>query len=161
MSLPLRTEQLPASTAEVSEYRLGPSRRLLLLAAAVAMLGVLGIARWLDPNQRGYGTHEQLGLPPCAFHVLTGVRCPSCGMTTSFAYVVRWQFGDAARANAGGFLLALATMVLIPWCLASAVIDRPVGIRTPERVALWGLCVIGGITVGGWILRFVFFGEQG
>ena len=46
----------------------------------------LGIARALTPAPAGFGTHEQLGLPPCAFLHWTGFPCPSCGLTTCFAH---------------------------------------------------------------------------
>src|SRR5262245_30550053 len=75
------------------------SRRLLLIGFAAGLAVVLGLARWVTPDERGYGTHEQLGLPPCAFRVVTGLPCPSCGMTTSFAYVVRGQVLVAALTN--------------------------------------------------------------
>ena len=43
------------------------------------------LARSIEPDQRGYGTHEQVGLPPCTFIRVFNVRCPTCGMMTSFA----------------------------------------------------------------------------
>src|SRR5689334_25333620 len=42
--------------------RLGKRTRAILVALALATAGILGLARWLEPDPRGYGTHEQLGL---------------------------------------------------------------------------------------------------
>lgn len=137
------------------------SKRALLLGVAMALAGVLGLARWLDPDRRGYGTHEQLGLPPCAFRAITGIPCPSCGMTTSFAYVVRGQIWTAILTNPGGCLLALGAAGLIPWCIASAVAGRTIGIRSPERAAVGIVLVVVALSAVSWTIRVIFFREQG
>ena len=54
----------------------------------LAVLGSLGLtllvtARNLEPDPRGFGTHEQLGLTPCYFQELTGHVCLLCGGTTA------------------------------------------------------------------------------
>lgn len=76
--------------------------RLLGLQAWQVLAGcaaVLAAARVLHPDARGYGTHQQLLLPPCGFHLITHLPCPSCGMTTGFALMARGQVLSAARAN--------------------------------------------------------------
>ncbi|MBI3464511.1 MAG: DUF2752 domain-containing protein [Planctomycetes bacterium] len=140
--------------------KLTQSSRFALLAAAFALAGVLGVARWLEPDQRGYGTHEQFGLPPCAFRVLTGIPCPACGLTTSFAYSVRGQLENAAAANVAGCVLVLGVAGMIPWCLISAVVGRTVGIRSPERAAMTAILAFVAIDLAVWVVRFLFFGEQ-
>ncbi len=97
-----------------SAERLSRSLRILNLLAAVAVLAMLFTARWLQPNARGLGTHQQLGLPPCTFVALYGFPCPSCGMTTSWSLFTRGQWTDAARANLGGLMLALIALAYLP-----------------------------------------------
>jgi hypothetical protein len=82
-----------------------------LLATACT---VLAVAFWLRPSATGYGTHTQLGLPPCNFLLLTHLPCPSCGLTTCFAYAVRLQFWKAFLANPFGLLAFFGTVSLIP-----------------------------------------------
>ena len=137
------------------------SSRWVLVLGAALLTGVLGLARWLRPDERGYGTHEQLGLPPCAFRLITGVPCPSCGMTTSFAYVVRGRLLAAVLVNPGGCLLAIGSAGLIPWCLASAVVGRTIGIRSPERATIVTVLIVIGLSAVAWAIRVFFFGEQG
>src|SRR5438132_6029980 len=64
-----------------------------LVGMALGLVLVFAVAGWLDPYENGRArrleTHMQLGLPPCNFRILTGLPCPSCGMTTSFALLVR------------------------------------------------------------------------
>jgi hypothetical protein len=73
----------------VVRQRLGWPTRGLLLVAAAGLAGLLGLAKTLVPDPRGFGTHVQLGLRPCAFATMTGRPCPTCGMTTAFAWFVR------------------------------------------------------------------------
>ncbi len=75
---------------------------------------VLTIARVLSPSPNGIGTHQQLGLPPCFFHQLTGIPCPTCGMTTSFAHTVRLQFYEAFVTQPFGMLACVLMALLIP-----------------------------------------------
>jgi hypothetical protein len=80
----------------------------------------LGIARALTPSPSGFGTHQQLGLPPCAFLHWTGYPCPSCGLTTCFAYAAHGQFAAAFIAQPFGLLAFVLTIALIPcalWCI--------------------------------------------
>src|SRR5205085_6174191 len=69
-----------------------------LVVIAAGLTALFAVALWLDPYGPGgvplaMGTHRQLGLPPCNFQRLTGLPCPSCGMTTSFALLVRGDVG--------------------------------------------------------------------
>lgn len=78
---------------------------------------VLTIARVITPSPNGIGTHEQLGLPPCVFHQLTGIPCPTCGMTTSFAHTVRLHFYEAFVTQPFGMLACVLMAWLIPLSL--------------------------------------------
>lgn len=80
----------------------------------VSSSSVLAVARWLKPSAAGYGTHTQLGLPPCNFMRLLHLPCPSCGLTTCFAWAARFQFWNAFLANPFGVLAFFLTAALIP-----------------------------------------------
>ncbi len=88
--------------------------RLPYLMIAAGGMSVLAIARLLEPSPTGVGTHEQLGMPACVFHTLTGYPCPSCGLTTSFAYAARFEFWQALLAQPFGLLLFMLTLAVIP-----------------------------------------------
>jgi hypothetical protein len=155
MSLPLPEEPVPGEAIRLEPGPMRQSSRWGLVVLAVALSGVLGIAGWLEPDDRGFGTHEQLGLPPCAFRALVRIPCPSCGMTTSFAYAVRGRLLSAASTNPGGCLLAIGAAGMIPWCLASAAMGRTIGIRSPERAAIVTVLTVLGISLLGWAVRLV------
>ena len=127
--------------------------RLLLTVIGLAAVVLVATARSLTPDPRGYGTHEQLGLGACGFTRLTGWRCPTCGMTTAWAYATRGDIHAALAANGGGTVLLLLAVIAAPWLLASAAAGRWLGGRPPVGVLLW----IGGawltVTVLDWLRR--------
>jgi hypothetical protein len=126
-----------------------------LVAAALGSAGVLGLAGWLEPDPRGFGTHEQLGLRPCAFAQLTGELCPTCGMTTAFAWSVRGRFLSAWRANPAGSLLAPTCAALIPWLLVSAVIGRPWGCRSLDQPLILLVVATVAFSLLAWTFRLL------
>jgi hypothetical protein len=88
--------------------------KLVAIGLLVSACTVLAVAGWLKPAAVGYGTHTQLGLPPCMFLQVTHWPCPSCGLTTSFAWAIRFHFWNAFLANPFGILMFLGTVSLIP-----------------------------------------------
>ncbi len=129
--------------------------RLLVAACGVAAVVLLATARGLNPDPRGFGTHEQLGLSACGFTRLTGWRCPTCGMTTSWSHAARGNVGAALAASGGGTVLFAMTLLATPWALASAIAGRWLGGRPTARVLL----TIGRawltVTVLDWVRRLV------
>lgn len=108
------------SGADAPYHSLTAGQRLRLSALGLGLAALLVMALLLTPDARGHGTHQQLGLPPCTFKTLFGLPCPSCGMTTSWAYLVRGQIKQAVAANAGGTMLAMLAAIAAIWCFASA-----------------------------------------
>ncbi|MEK7833427.1 MAG: DUF2752 domain-containing protein [Acidobacteriota bacterium] len=110
--------QLPAtdspliSGVEAAAFSGGDRFTYLALMALAGF--TLTIARILNPSPNGFGTHEQLGLPPCLFFKLTGIPCPSCGLTTSFAHSSRLHFYQAFIAQPFGVVAFSLTLISIP-----------------------------------------------
>lgn len=77
-----------------------PAARRFVSLILVFMAGaVIGLSFVLKPDPSGYGTHCQLFLAPCMFHLLTGLPCPFCGMTTGFAHTARGEIGAAFHSH--------------------------------------------------------------
>jgi hypothetical protein len=114
--------------------------RLLLIVILLGWLMVFAVAVWLDPYRDGKvwldATHTQLHLPPCHFKKLTGLPCPSCGMTSSFALLMHGDVLDSLRANFAGTLLAAIGLAYVPWSMLSMLRGRWVWIRDVEGVLL-------------------------
>jgi hypothetical protein len=149
----------PNRTMATATPRLGRPTRWALAVAALGAVGVLATARALEPDPRGYGTHVRLGLPPCQFFAVTGYRCPSCGMTTAFACVVRGRLGAAWRANPAGSLLAPLCALLVPWLLAAAIGGKPWGFRTLDRPLTVFVVAAVALSLVAWTVRLLLGGR--
>ncbi|MCY3006648.1 MAG: DUF2752 domain-containing protein [Planctomycetota bacterium] len=120
---------------------LGKAERASLAVLTAALVSVLGVAAWLVPEPSGLGTHQQLGLPACTSVSILGIRCPACGMTTSWALMAEGRVPEAIRANLGGSLLFIVAACSVPWL---------VGILWTSSCRLrdqWGLFALSGSLV--------------
>ena len=129
--------------------------RSLALLAGLGLAALLAVAAWLTPNEQGFGTHQQLGLPRCSVLEMFHVRCPACGMTTSWAYTVRGQLWRAAAANCGGTLLAVLAIGLAPWLLVSGVRGRWLGGPPSAEIAVTLAACVLGVTLLDWSVRLL------
>lgn len=127
--------------------------RALWWSLALGCAALLVIAGMLEPDARGYGTHAQLGLPPCGFLLLTGAPCPGCGLTTAFAYAIRGEWMLAVDANPFGLLL----FALVCGCVPLSILAgwRGWSVDTVLRrfaIGRWALAV-AGCGVALWVVR--------
>jgi hypothetical protein len=109
----------------------------------------------VDGSPMRTGSHQTLGLPNCRFKEMTGMPCPSCGMTTSFAFLVRGDLVNSVKANWVGTGLAVFCILFIPWSVVSTfrgkylwirniegVLGLLVGVFTVLMLARWGLVLL-------------------
>jgi len=61
---------------------------------------------------------------------VTGRLCPTCGMTTSYAWLMRGRLDRSWRSNPAGLVFALLSMPLGVWLVWSAGWDEPVGFHS-------------------------------
>ncbi|MBM81915.1 MAG: hypothetical protein CMJ78_15185 [Planctomycetaceae bacterium] len=139
--------------SSLSEYRLGIRGRVFLTVWCLFLVAGFGLAYHLEPDTRGFGTHQQLGLPQCGVRDLFGIPCPSCGMTTSFSYFIRGQWIQSAKSNVAGMLLALICALQIPWSCFSIYRGRMWRVSAPDVCLLWIILVVGGVSIVNWVTR--------
>lgn len=102
--------------------------RLIAAGIGLSCLLVLLLAAWLTPSPDGTGTHTGLSvmrLQPCQFLYASDLPCPSCGMTTSFAFFARGKWLASLWVQPMGFVLALLAAVGVWVGLYEAVTGRP------------------------------------
>jgi hypothetical protein len=106
--------------------RLGVLHRIVALLVSMACLSVLVTALLVRPNAAGTSTHRQLGLAECQFLRAAGIPCPSCGMTTSFAWFVRGNVLASLWVQPMGTFLAAGAALTFWAALYIAVTGKPV-----------------------------------
>lgn len=139
----------------MSGQLLGKRERISLAVLTAGLVAVLSIAAWLAPDPSGLGTHQQLGLPACTSVAILGIRCPACGMTTSWALMIEGRVPEAIRANLGGSMLFLVAALSVPW-LAWVIWTASPRLRDQWGLfALSGSCVSMAIAMGLWAWNLV------
>lgn len=87
----------------------------------------------LHPAAELVGTHTQLFLPPCFFLKITGIPCPTCGMTTSFSMLVHGRLWRSIAAHPLGVLAYLYIAVLTAIVGGAALLRRRVEAAVSAR----------------------------
>jgi hypothetical protein len=142
-----------ATTPGDKLVRLSWRGRLAPGIAAIALVSPVALATQLTPDGRGVGTHEQLGWTPCWALQRWNRPCPTCGMTTAWAYAVRGDALAAVDANAGGAVLLVATLATAGWLAVAAATGRLVGGMPRPRMMAWLATAWLVVTLVDWARR--------
>ena len=137
--------------------------RAVALLVAMACLGVIIVAAKLNPSRKGVGSHRQLGLQECQFEARTGLPCPTCGMTTSFAHFVRGQIVASLWVQPMGTVLALMATMTFWTGLYISLTGRPAYRLLnliPGKYYLWPLLVFG-VLAWAWKIWIHITGRDG
>lgn len=124
------------------------SRVSVLRAALVfLLLSLLAGAAWLlrEAGPRG------LPLPGCAFHQLTGLDCPGCGMTRAAHAALNGEFAAAFRFNSVGIILLPLALLGLSFEAAAWIRRDPAGPRF--RVGIRGAKTIVWVVIVFWVVR--------
>ena len=118
---------------------------------AVALLVVLGVL--IDPDPRGFGTHERLGLPSCKPMDWWNVPCPGCGVTTSVALAAHGRIWASIRNQPFGFVVAVGLPLFALWAVFNALRGK----NLAQEASRWRLGRLGfvliAIMVASWAYK--------
>ena len=78
------------------------------LSMALVVVAAYVVLAMLDPDPRGHGTHEQLGMTACSWPGAYGIPCPTCGVTTAAVLLLHVHPVAAFATQPFGMLLTLA-----------------------------------------------------
>lgn len=143
----------PASARHEFWRFLSRRERYGYVCAGAGMVLVLLLAWWLSPDPRGYGTHEQLGMPPCTAELLFNLPCPFCGMTTSFALMAHQRWKDAFLVQPAGAIGFVAMCVIMLGCVLAALAGRLPAWVLSDAVVKPALMAAGIIVALAWAYK--------
>ena len=154
---PLSSPNEPGVGFEVGQARqaapLANYERLLVAGLAMGLLSMLAVAAVLTPSPTGLGTHQQLGLPPCSTRWLFGIRCPGCGMTTSWAWMMKGNGWRSFQSNAGGAIFCILAIWAAPIAAYVAWLGKGTRSAWFSRYGLMALVLALIVTIVDWIYR--------
>ncbi len=139
----------PADTAAPVQW----PYRVAWAGLFIACMALLGVSAWLEPNPVGTATHRQLGLPPCGLLEKTGIPCPSCGMTTAFAWSAHGRIDKAFITQPAGTLLAVLVACTAIISLYLAITGKDITRLLDDRLVLRGLVMLGVVVLVAWAYK--------
>ncbi|MGI9014243.1 MAG: DUF2752 domain-containing protein [Phycisphaerales bacterium] len=148
---------LPPVSVVESEHSSTTMRRLIALAILLASGAMLGLAAWLEPSHEGHGTHEQLGMPRCTWVVQFDLPCPTCGMTTAFAYAADGHLWQSLRTQPMGFLLVFATVAAFLVSLYVLLSGRDISYHLYPLTQPRTWWIVGGLVLAAWAYKILAF----
>lgn len=133
--------------------------RLPAVGLWIASVAVLALSAMIEPDPRGFGTHEALGLPACSFLGRTGLPCMACGMTTAFSLAAHGRLIDAFIAQPAGAILAMFNATLF-WVSGYAAVTG-MSLAPLWKHTLRGSTVlaVAGLLLAGWCWKLLMMLE--
>jgi len=127
------------------------ANRLLHAGFAASVAALLVLCAAVQPDPRGFGTHQRFGLPECLVCKVTGWKqCPSCGLTTACCHLVRGRLDDARKCHRGSPYVMAMLLTMGGYCAVVAILDK----RWLEYELL-GLALGGPALLAYWVLAAV------
>ena len=123
----------------------GRARRLTVLVIAVGLV----TASFLLPE------HRPLPFELCMLHRLTGLDCPTCGLTRSVCLFARGEWRASLSMHPAGGLVFSSLAVACPWIVGEAAANRDLGSTAKRRLVALAFVVGAALSVLVWIARLV------
>ena len=134
--------------------------KMMMIGIVLCAGSVLVLSFLLEPNPAGLGTHQQLGLQPCGFLVMTQYPCPMCGMTTTFSLMTHGEIIGAIRNQPFGVVLYLGNIFVMICALLDVIWGGKrismIHKRILKKRGFWGVILCLGIVLG-WFYKIILF----
>ena len=135
------------------DARRQPEHWVILGGAVLAPSGLALLGLLLEPDPRGFGTHEKLGLRPCMPMELWNVPCPGCGVTTSVTHAVRGDLLGSLAVQPFGLVVVLSVLIFLGWALTGHLRGRDLWDDLSHiRWSRW-MTIAGALMGTAWIYK--------
>jgi hypothetical protein len=131
---------------------LDAGRRRAMAWQAGAMAAVLVGARLADAGR-------PLPFEVCGFKHLTGLPCPTCGLTRALCHAVRGDWTQSLACHPAGPFLALALFAWMLWSAAETYRGQPLQDALRGRLANALLAAGVALSLVVWIVRLTGAGS--
>jgi hypothetical protein len=133
--------------------RRSPEHWIVLALASAALAVLVAFAVALEPDARGFGTHERLGLPACRTIEWWGVPCPGCGVTTAFTLVAHGRILAALATQPFGALLGIGVPLVALWAWMQHLRGRDLRRETARALRPTLVAALTLAFVGAWLYK--------
>ena len=116
-------------------------------------ISLLVTAGCLQPDSKGLGTHQQLGLPPCMMMKYVGVPCPGCGVTTAMSCFAHGDLRAAITVQPFGALLALLGVITAVLALVDTARGADAWAAFRRRTRPWMYWCLGAAMLAAWVYK--------
>ncbi|MGI8610315.1 MAG: DUF2752 domain-containing protein [Candidatus Dormibacteria bacterium] len=133
-----------------------PARRLEGVEPGVAVVGV-GVltTAWVLPGLWARGVNP---VPPCIFHLATGLPCPMCGATRSFAAMAHGNLAAAVHVFPIGPLMFLALLAAVVYSTWAVITGRRLHLNMDLRTVRILTVVLMGLLAVNWASKLFILG---
>jgi hypothetical protein len=89
----------------------------------------------------------------CGFKHLTGLPCPTCGLTRALCFALHGDWAQSLAYHPAGPFLALALFAWMLWSAAEAYRGQPIREALRGRLGNVLLAAGGALSLGIWVVR--------
>lgn len=87
------------------------------------------------------------------FKALTGLPCPTCGLTRALCHALRGDWAGSVSYHPAGILVAAGVIGWALWSFAEAGRGRPLADLARRRLGRSLAVIVGVVSIGFWIAR--------
>jgi hypothetical protein len=127
---------------------LNPDVRRSKAWQAGAIAAALALSRLADPNR-------PLPFEVCGFKLLTGLPCPTCGMTRALCHAIRGHWSESVTSHPAGLIVAAGLVGWMLWSSAEAWRGRPIQEIHRNRLAKVLIGTFVAVSTAFWISQLI------
>ncbi len=118
------------------------------------ILGIIGVPVLLLARFFPFG---DVHVPLCTFRYVTGIPCPTCGMTTCFVHLSHGEFYQALLSSPLGSLVFLLTVIAVIYLVGTLVFRWPaIRVEMSHRERIMFFVMLGVLLAANWVYNLVY-----